>query len=128
MDCSNISLILPHPLVHVFAKLVNHLEWGRIVVVKSEGLRTPLKLLGAGVRPFSTQVIDLIKPSVFFPEELLHIPHRVPIDGLKPLTWKAHRDDPRSDVGEVKIEPILYVPPLVPRYKPLNHIISALVV
>jgi len=127
MDSTNISLVYSYPLLQIFAESVNHIELWRVMIVKSKVLahilKTPIR-----VATFRAQIVYFIKPSMFFPKEVLHIFHRIPVHRLHPFTWKPHRDYPRRYVWKVEVKAALNEPPFIFGNESLDNIVAPLIV
>lgn len=127
MDCHDISLVYAHPLIHIFTESVNHIELWRIVIIKSKVLADIIKA-PIRVAPFSAQIVYFIKPSMFFPKEVLHVFHRIPVYRFDPFTRKPHRDYPRRNIWQIEVEAALDEPPFILRYESLDNIVAPLIV
>lgn len=65
---------------------------------------------------------------MLFPEEVLHVLHRISVHSLQALTGEPHSYNSWSDVGKVKIEAALDESPLIFGYQSLDDIVSPFVI
>lgn len=108
----HVLLILLHPRFHAGAESQHVCQRRHVVIVDEEPLHPPVeqRLIVVTLR---TQVVDAIMSRVLGVHEPHHFLNIIPVHGHPPTGREGHGDDPRHDVGEVKVKAVLLVPPLV---------------
>jgi len=104
--------MLAQPGAHRIRKLQHLLDGGHVVVVDENSLH-PIVEVRRVVRLLAAKVVDAVPLAVLRVEEMRHLVDGVAVGGPEPRAGEAGGNDPVRDVGEVKVEAVLLVAPLV---------------
>jgi len=108
----HISVVFAHVGVYILAELIDHIEVGGLMIIESVLLAGLIKRFRC-IATLTAQIVHFIEACMIPAEEFLDIAHGVPVEGLHALTGETHGDDPGGDIGEVEVEAVLHVSPLI---------------